>query len=196
MLILVNLDRKTKTMKSNNDTKSITDDFLVKEAIREGSERFQRQKSELETVTYRLTENELQDMKKVNQALRLNSEDVPRRAIHYLSFVNHQMQHHLNPDQQASTTESHERDSKDWENWKTRKKEEYLRELKELGEIPQDDPIKQKRYYKKLDLDGEILDKLNQLNMGDEIGESIYLGVALLYHQLVERATQLPAGHT
>lgn len=51
-------------MKSNNDTKSITDDFLVKEAIREGSERFQRQKSELETVTYRLTENELQDMKK------------------------------------------------------------------------------------------------------------------------------------
>ncbi|KPQ31703.1 MAG: hypothetical protein HLUCCO16_21435 [Phormidium sp. OSCR] len=183
-------------MKSGHQTKSKTDtNFLVEEAIQEGAEEVKKQQ-DLKIATYRLTEKEVQNMAKISEALRLNSEDVPRRAIHYLSFVNHEMQKHLNPDRQASVTESHERDSHDWENWKTRQRQEYLRELNALGNIPQDDPIRQKRYNRNLELDGEIWDKLNQLKMTDEIGESIYLGVALLYHQLVEKATQLPAGHT
>ena len=131
-------------------------------------------------------------MAKVNEALRLSIQDVPRRAIHYLSFVNNEMQKHLDSGQQTSATESHEPDSHDWENWKTRKTEEYLRELDALGEIPQDDAIRQKRYNRNLELDGEILDKLNQLNMADEIGKSVYLGVALLYDQLVAKVAQFP----
>ncbi|OAB55304.1 hypothetical protein AY600_16770 [Phormidium willei BDU 130791] len=178
-------------MTSGHKTKSKTDtNFLVEEVIQEGSGEVKKQQN-LKIATYRLTENEVQNMAKVNEALRLSSQDVPRRAIHYLSFVNHEMQKHLNAGK-ASATEIGEQDRHDWDNWKTQQKEEYLRELDALGDIPQDDAIRQKRYNRTLELDGEILDKLNQLNMADEIGESVYLGVALLYHQLVVNVAKLP----
>lgn len=179
-------------MTSGRQIKSKSDNnCLIEDAIQEGSEEVKKQQSQPKIVTFYLTENEIQNMAKVNEALRLSIQDVPRRAIHYLSFVNHQMQNHLNAGK-ASATETGEQDSHDWDNWKTRQKEEYLRELDALGDIPQDDAIRQKRYNRELELDGEILDKLNQLNMADEIGESVYLGVALLYRQLVEKVAQFP----
>jgi len=179
----------------SSNTGNSGSEFMVDHSIQEGYEKFNAKKAEeSDVVTCILTETEVRKLQEIAAALRMNTEEISRRAIHYLSFIDHEMRQDLDSGQKHSPADSHTPKIPKWENWKARYKNDYLRELKELGKI-EGNPRKEGRYSMKLELTASISQKLNALNMRESPGESVYLGVTLLYYQLVEKATQLLDEH-
>ncbi|AMW27620.1 hypothetical protein [Arthrospira platensis] len=151
------------------------------EAIAQGIHNFERLKNqENHSIKYQLTESEINKIVALSKALRTGTQQLPDWAISYIHFVNQQIQ--------AEQTQSQKDLAENWTKWKQKQIQNYRHDLK----IQQDrisHPAQQSRYHRSLELNTEISDKLEALGMKENIDECIFLGISLMYENLILGAT-------
>lgn len=149
-------------------------DFLVREAINEGTELAEKtsESNHNEQIIVNFTRSELQKMQDLISSLNLSQATLLESAIQYVYF--------RFASDQENTKKIIEDDS-----------QKYNMELEQikLEQLSRKDSDK---FSIKIKLSDPIADKVEKINMIHKINECIFTGVNLLYQQLIENFKLVP----
>lgn len=149
-------------------------------AIAQGIHNFEQSKNEAnKRIKYQLTESEIQKMVGISKALRTRTQQLPDWAISYIHFLDQQIQ--------AEQTKSNKESEENWIRWKEKQIQSYRHDLSVQQDM-MNHPAKESRYNRVLELNTEISDKLEELGMKENVGECIFMGISLMYKNLIECA--------
>ena len=143
-------------------------DFLADNAIQNGIKKVEEEKQEIQNldIELRYTNSELKKIGKLTAILRLEKELFLESVISYVHFL---FSEHKESIQKIIDEES----------------ENYQAELKQITPIEKMSKKDRDRFSGKIRLSPETSDKIEQLNMKDRINECLFVGINLLYKQLV-----------
>ncbi|TAF10120.1 MAG: hypothetical protein EAZ77_04000 [Nostocales cyanobacterium] len=145
-------------------------DFLVDNAIENGIKKVEEEKQEIQNldldIELRYTNSELEKIRKLTSILRLGKELFLESAISYVHFL---FSEHKESIQKIIDEES----------------EKYQAELKQISPIENMSKKDRDRFSGKIRLSPETSNKIEQLDMKDRINECLFVGINLLYKQLV-----------
>jgi len=143
-------------------------DFLADNAIQNGIKKVEEEKQEIQNldIELRYTDSELEKIRKLTAILRLGKELFLESVISYVHFL---FSEHKESIQKIIDEES----------------ENYQAELKQITPIEKMSKKDRDRFSGKIRLSPETSDKIEQLNMKDRINECLFVGINLLYKQLV-----------
>jgi hypothetical protein len=143
-------------------------DFLADNAIQNGIKEVEEEKQEIQNldIELRYTDSELEKIRKLTAILRLGKELFLESVISYVHFL---FSEHKESIQKIIDEES----------------ENYQAELKQITPIEKMSKKDRDRFSGKIRLSPETSDKIEQLNMKDRINECLFVGINLLYKQLV-----------
>jgi len=143
-------------------------DFLADNAIQNGIKKVEEEKQETQNldIELRYTDSELEKIRKLTAILRLGKELFLESVISYVHFL---FSEHKESIQKIIDEES----------------ENYQAELKQITPIEKMSKKDRDRFSGKIRLSPETSDKIEQLNMKDRINECLFVGINLLYKQLV-----------
>jgi Fe2+ transport system protein B len=143
-------------------------DFLADNAIQNGIKKVEEEKQEIQNldIELRYTNSELEKIRKLTAILRLGKELFLESVISYVHFL---FSEHKESIQKIIDEES----------------ENYQAELKQITPIEKMSKKDRDRFSGKIRLSPETSDKIEQLNMKDRINECLFVGINLLYKQLV-----------
>ncbi len=143
-------------------------DFLTDNAIQNGIKKVEEEKQETQNldIELRYTNSELEKIRKLTAILRLGKELFLESVISYVHFL---FSEHKESIQKIIDEES----------------ENYQAELKQITPIEKMSKKDRDRFSGKIRLSPETSDKIEQLNMKDRINECLFVGINLLYKQLV-----------
>ena len=143
-------------------------DFLADNAIQNGIKKVEEEKQEIQNldIELRYTNSELEKIQKLTAILRLAKELFLESVINYVYFL---FSEHKESIQKIIDEES----------------ENYQAELKQITPIENMSRKDRDRFSGKIRLSPETSDKIEQLDMKDRINECLFVGINLLYIQLV-----------
>ncbi|MTJ30221.1 hypothetical protein [Aphanizomenon sp. UHCC 0183] len=143
-------------------------DFLADNAIQNGIKKVEEEKQEIQNldIELRYTNSELEKIQKLTAILRLAKELFLESVINYVYFL---FSEHKESIQKIIDEES----------------ENYQAELKQITPIENMSRKDRDRFSGKIRLSPETSDKIEQLDMKDRINECLFVGINLLYKQLV-----------
>ncbi|WP_027401179.1 hypothetical protein [Aphanizomenon flos-aquae] len=145
-------------------------DFLADNAIQNGIREVEEEKQENQNLDWdielRYTNSELEKIRKLTSILRLGKELFLESVISYVHFL---FSEHKESIQKIIDEES----------------ENYQAELKQITPIENMSTKDRDRFSGKIRLSPETSDKIEQLDMKNRINECLFVGINLLYKQLV-----------
>ncbi len=153
---------------NNNSLSQIEkNDFLVQEAINEGTELAKKISESNQDIIVNFTRSELQQIQDLISSLNLSQGTLLESAIQYVYF----------------------RFNSDQENIKKIIEDDSQRYQSELEEIKSEKLSRKDsdKFSTKIKLSAPIADTVEKIDMIDKINECIFTGVNLLYQQLIEK---------
>jgi hypothetical protein len=157
-------------MSIENKLTTASKDFLADNAIQNGIKKVEEEKQESQNldldIELRYTDSELKKIGKLTAILRLEKELFLESVISYVHFL---FSEHKESIQKIIDKES----------------ENYQAELKQITPIEKMSNKDRDRFSRKIRLSPETSNKIEQLDMKDRINECLFVGINLLYKQLV-----------
>lgn len=152
-------------MSVENKKNHQTEDFLVENAMKNGTQKIEEDHVEKQYITLRYTNSELDKIKELTSVLRLSKELFIETAISYLYF---RFSENKDSIQKIISEET----------------EKFKSEFQEIS-FSSKSRKELDRLSGKIKLSPEISHKVEQLNMKDNINECLFTGINLLYQQLI-----------
>ncbi|MBO1057884.1 MAG: hypothetical protein HEQ27_15725 [Dolichospermum sp. JUN01] len=153
-------------MSVENQTALQGKDYLADNAINNGTKKVEEETKEPQYITLTYTNSEIEKIRELTSVLRLSKELFLETAISYLHFCFFEQKESI---EKIINEES----------------EKYKAESKQISVVDNMPKKEIDRLSGKIKLSPEISNKVEELNMRDKINECLFIGINLLYKQLI-----------